>query len=91
MSIEKRMQDFEKVSEKNGASENVSKRMAEFNKVIGETKHHSSDKTGLLPFGLKRNRPCPHCGEFMEIQEVTADDATYLCGSCHKVSKVKLD
>ncbi|WP_069999671.1 hypothetical protein [Cellulosilyticum sp. I15G10I2] len=90
MSIEKRMQDFEKVSEKNLTSEDVSKRMAEFDKVASETKHHSNDKTGSLPYGLKRYRPCPQCGEFMEIQEFAADAATYLCSTCHKATQVKL-
>ncbi len=89
MSIEKRMQDFEKVSEKHLDAEDVSKRMEGFEKVPADTKHISHDKTGSLPYGLKRFRPCPYCGEFMEIQEFIADGATYLCGSCHKVSKVK--
>ncbi|MDF2612335.1 MAG: hypothetical protein K0S71_121 [Clostridia bacterium] len=91
MSIEKRMQDFEKVSEKQFAAEDVSKRMEEFDKVTADKKRLSNDKTGALPYGLKRYRPCPHCGEFMEIQEVMADGANYLCSSCHKVSKIKLE
>ena len=88
MSIEKRMQDFEKVSEKQTASEDVSKRMDEFDKVA-ESKQASGDKTGALPYGLKRFRPCPHCGEFMEIQEYITGGASYLCKACKQVSEVK--
>jgi len=90
MSIEKRMQDFEKISEKQQGVEDVPKRMEEFDKVTADKKRLSNDKTGSLPYGLKRYRPCPHCGEFMEIQEVMKDGATYLCNACCKVSKVKL-
>lgn len=90
MSIEKRMQDFEKVSQKQEGVEDVPKRMAEFDKVPGASKQVSHEKTGSLPFGLKRYRPCPYCGEFMEIQEVIKDEATYLCDACNKVSKIKV-
>lgn len=90
MSIEKRMQDFEKVSQKQSTAEDVDSRMEEFEKVIGDTKHVSSEKTGSLPYGLKRYRPCPYCGEFMEIQEVTKNGGTYLCNACNKVSRVEV-
>jgi hypothetical protein len=91
MSIEKRMQDFEKISEKQLTTEDVSKRMEEFDKVQEDTKRVSREKTGSLPYGLKRYSPCPYCGEFMEIQEVNDKDAAYLCDYCHKTSKIKLN
>lgn len=90
MSIEKRMQEFEKVSDKQLTTEDVTKRMEEFNKVLEDTKNTSHDKTGSLPYGLKRFRPCPYCGEFMEIQEVTADGGVYQCSSCSKTSKIEI-
>lgn len=89
MSIEKRMQEFEKVSQKPESVEDVTKRMEEFEKVPGAVKQGTHEKTGTLPFGLKRFRPCPHCSEFMEIYEVKKDGADYFCKNCSKVVNVK--
>lgn len=85
------MQEFEKVSDKRLTSEDVSKRMEEFDKVPSNFSGHAHDKTGTLPYGLKRYRPCPSCGEFMEIQEYISDGANYLCKSCGKTLQVKID
>lgn len=91
MSIEKRMQDFQKVSDKNFAPEDVSKRMEDFDKVKESVQPQKEDKTGNLPYGFKRYRPCPKCSEIMEIQELIADKATYVCGSCHEIFKLTID
>jgi formamidopyrimidine-DNA glycosylase len=83
------MEEFEKIAEKQVTPKEVSERMAEFDKVAGASKRTGGDKTGTLPYGLKRYSPCPRCGEFMEIQEVK-ETAVYLCKGCNKISTVEL-
>lgn len=83
MSVESRMDEFEKVSDKQKAHD-VSGRMAEFEQVDKTQKHTDKDKNSTLPYGIKRLRPCPECGEFMEIQEIRENKATYYCQGCKK-------
>ena len=66
MSVESRMGEFEKVSDKEN-TQDVSKRMDEFEQVDRTQKKFSKDKFGILPYGMKKIRPCPNCGEIMEI------------------------
>ena len=81
MSVESRMDEFEKVSDKKTAQD-VSRRMQEFEQVDKSQKYPSKDKSGTLPYGIKRLRPCPECGETMEIHEIKEDEAVYHCKSC---------
>ncbi|MBE6024865.1 MAG: hypothetical protein E7231_17075 [Cellulosilyticum sp.] len=84
MSVESRMDEFEKVSDKKNTHD-VSGRMEEFEQVDKRNKYIDKDKTGVLPYGIKRLKSCPVCGEFMEIQEIKEKDALYYCKGCQKV------
>lgn len=83
MSIESRMDEFTKVSEK-GAKEDVRVRMDEFEPVPEHQKFSTKEKNSALPFGFKRFKTCPTCNEFMEIQEVKGHEAIYKCEVCNK-------
>ena len=87
MSVETRMDEFEKVSDKKDIHD-VSSRMAEFEQVDKGSKHSSKDKFGTLPYGIKRVRPCLECGEFMEIQEIKEKEAIYYCKHCDKTISI---
>ena len=85
MKIESRMDEFEKIADKKPV-EDVKKRMAEFEQVDRTISSASSDKESTLPFGLKRYKTCPYCGEIMEIHEISSQKAVYRCKTCHKES-----
>lgn len=89
MSIESRMDEFEKVSHKT-TEQDVKERMEEFDPVDKVQKKLTKEKTSTLPYGLKRYKTCPHCGEFMEIHELKETEATYLCKNCKQRTTVKI-
>lgn len=84
MKIEARMNEFEKVSNKKPV-EDVSKRMKDFEQVERKAALEGQHKEGALPFGLKRYKACPHCGEIMEIYKIEEGKAVYQCKACEKV------
>lgn len=90
MSVESRMDEFAKVSDKNMAQD-VSGRMAEFEQVDKTQKYPSKDKVGALPYGIKPLRPCTECGEVMELQEIKGESAIYYCKSCDKQVSVAVN
>ena len=83
MSIESRMDEFEKVSHKE-EKKDVKQRMDEFEEVANKQGSSSKEKSASLPYGLKRYNTCPYCGEFMEIDEVQGRKGAYKCLSCKK-------
>lgn len=83
MSVESRMEGFEKVANKEEAHD-VSKLMDEFQEVYKAHKTASKDKLAALPFGIKSVRLCPECGEFMEIKEIMEGKAIYYCKGCRE-------
>jgi len=84
MKIEDRMGDFEKVADKVLAKDDkeVKERMTDFEAVTKGKEHDKGDST--LPFGLKRYKTCPECGEFMEIHKIEEGKAIYRCKNCEK-------
>ena len=90
MSVESRMDEFTKVSDKKNAQD-VSGRMSEFEPVDKSQKYSSKDKASTLPYGIKCTRPCPECGEFMEIQEIKEKEAIYYCKTCGKIQSVLIE
>lgn len=81
MRVEFRMEEFEKVSHK-GTAQDVTERMAEFEVVDKVAKYPSKEKSGTLPYGVKRFKMCAQCGEIMEIHELDEKEVTYCCKSC---------
>ena len=89
MSVESRMDEFKKVSN-NKVMQDVSGRMEGFEKTKKLKKDNLKDKFGALPYGIKGVKPCPQCGEFMEIEEIKEKKAIYLCKNCHQSFEVIL-
>lgn len=84
MSIETRMDEFEKVADKSEVQKEViEERMNEF-EITGKKSKKSSKRASALPYGLKEHRPCPFCGECMTIHEVKENSAVYVCRNCKK-------
>lgn len=83
MSIEKRMDEFKKVADKQKAHD-VSKQMDEFKEVYKIKPKIKQDTSGELPYHIKRYRICDRCSEPMEIQEIHKDKAIYYCTTCQK-------
>lgn len=83
MSIETRMDEFEKVSNKE-QPQDVSNRMAEFEAVDKYQKKLSKEKYSTLPYGIKRYKTCPQCDEIMEIHEIKGANVIYKCKTCHQ-------
>lgn len=90
MSVESRMGEFEKVSDKEN-NQDVSKRMDEFEQVDRTQKKFSKDKFGILPYGMKKIRPCPNCGEIMEIEEIKEKEAIYYCKACNLTKSILIE
>ena len=88
MSIESRMDEFEKVSH-NKEKKDIKKRMDEFEEVAKHQGSSSKEKSASLPYGLKRYNTCPYCGEFMEIDEVQGRVGTYKCTKCKKEATIE--
>ncbi len=83
MSVESRMDEFLKVADKQNIRD-VSGRMSEFEQVEKVTQYPSKDRFGTLPYGIKKVKSCPDCGEFIEIQEIKDNTAIYFCEACGK-------
>lgn len=81
MSIESRMDEFERVSNKKIATD-VTGRMEEFEPVDKDQKLPAKEKISTLPYGVKRLKACLTCGEMMEIREFKEDEVIYICKSC---------
>ena len=81
MSIESRMDEFERVSNKKIATD-VTGRMEEFEPVDKDQKLPAKEKIITLPYGVKRLKACLTCGEMMEIREFKEDEVVYICKSC---------
>lgn len=81
MRIQDRMDEFKKVSNRD-THQKVEERMKDFNQVIKETKEKQEEKESALPYGFKRYRACPECGEFMEIHSIKDKKAFYCCHHC---------
>ena len=81
MSIESRMDEFEKVAHKKSVT-NVEGRMEEFETVTKEKKLSSKEKISTLPYGVKRFKACTACEEMMEICEFKEHEVVYICKSC---------
>lgn len=90
MNVESRMDEFEKVANKEEAHD-VSELMAEFEKVNKAHAEGSKDKQGTLPFGIKSRKPCPECGDFMEIKEIKEDKALYYCKTCRETVVISVE
>lgn len=90
MSIEKRMDEFKKVADKQNTHD-VSKQMDEFKEVIKMKSHLKQDISGELPYHIKRYKICDRCGEPMEIQEINKDKAIYYCATCQKGVKQAIE
>lgn len=88
MSIEARMEEFEKVSDKEQIQD-VSSRMAEFKTVDKQQKRLSEEKYSTLPYGIKRYKTCPQCDEIMEIYEIKGSHTIYKCKSCHQYTAIQ--
>lgn len=83
MSIESRMDEFERVSNKK-LIQDVPECMDEFESVDKGHILPIKEKTSTLPYGVKRFKTCPSCGEFMEIHELKGEEAIYHCHTCDK-------
>lgn len=83
MSIESRMDEFERVSNKK-LVQDVPKCMDEFEPVDKTPILPIKEKNSTLPYGIKRFKTCPSCGEFMEIHELKDGEAIYQCRTCDK-------
>ncbi len=81
MSIESRMDEFEKVSNKKLMTD-ISGRMEEFEPVDKDKNLPTKEKTSTLPYGVKRFKSCALCGEIMEIHEFKEEEVSYICKSC---------
>lgn len=81
MSIESRMDEFERVSNKKKVTD-VTGRMEEFDSVDKDQKLPTKEKTSTLPHGVKRLKACSACGEMMEIREFKEYEVIYICKSC---------
>jgi len=81
MSIESRMDEFEKVSSKKLATD-ISERMEEFEPIEKDKNLPTKGKTSTLPYGVKRFKTCVMCGEIMEIHEFKEQEVVYTCKSC---------
>lgn len=81
MSIESRMDEFERVSNKKVVTD-VTGRMGEFEPVDKNQKLPTKEKTSTLPYGVKRLKTCVVCGEMMEIREFKEHEVIYICKSC---------
>ena len=91
MSIETRMDEFQKVADKvEVEKESINERMNEFETTEKKNKK-SSKRASALPYGLKEHRPCPFCGEHMTISEVKENEAEYICQNCKKQVTVTLN
>lgn len=90
MNVESRMDEFEKVSHK-ATNQDVEGRMDEFKTADKTQKHLIKEKSSsTLPYGLKRYKTCPNCGEFMEIDELKETEAIYSCKSCKQKMNIKI-
>lgn len=89
MNVESRMDEFEKVSHK-ATKQDIKERMGEFDPVDKVQKQLTKEKSSTLPYGLKRYKTCPHCGEFMEIHELKETEAIYICKSCEQRTTIKM-
>lgn len=91
MKIEDRMGDFEKVADKLPTQDDavIKTRMMDFEVVSREKEQYKGDST--LPYGLKRYKECPSCGEFMEIHKIEERKAVYRCKSCEKEVSQSID
>lgn len=90
MKIQDRMDEFEKVADKKIVP-HTEQRMADFDKVEKETNKETNKETikhkDNLPYGIKRYKTCPKCGEIMEIYSIEDKKAIYNCHYCgHKMS-----
>ena len=81
MSIESRMEEFEKVSHKKEAAD-VKERMEEFETIDKDKKTQDKEKESTLPYGVKRFKVCTACDEMMEISEFKAHEVIYICKAC---------
>lgn len=81
MSIESRMDEFEKISHKKGVTD-VEGRMEEFETIEKEKKLPTKEKISTLPYGMKRFKVCTACDEMMEISEFKEHEVIYICKSC---------
>lgn len=81
MGIESRMDGFKKVGSKEYV-EDVQERMKDFEEVDRHKGHEIEYKQSTLPFGLKKYKNCPHCGEFMEIEAIETKEVIYRCKHC---------
>ncbi|PHV69878.1 hypothetical protein CS063_13655 [Sporanaerobium hydrogeniformans] len=86
MKIEQRMDEFQKVATtKEGTP--VEERMDEFHKPQPSKTAKTplpSKATSELPYGLKAHKPCLFCSGTLELQEVRASEALYLCSNCQR-------
>ena len=62
----------------------IESRMDEFEPVDKGHTLPTKEKTSTLPYGVKRFKTCPSCGEFMEIHELKGEEAIYHCHTCDK-------
>ncbi len=90
MSVESRMDEFERVSNKQIKSD-IKGRMEDFKEVDKSQTHTGKEKSSTLPYGLKRFRSCPHCDEFMEIHEVKDKQAIYHCPNCNRRISIDIE
>lgn len=81
MSIESRMDEFERVSNKKVMTD-IAGRMEEFETVDKTKNLPTKEKTSTLPYGVKRFKTCAACGEVMEIHEFKEQEVVYTCKSC---------
>ena len=81
MSIESRMEEFEKVSHKKEVT-NVKERMEGFETIDKDKKIETKEKVSTLPYGVKRFKVCTACDEMMEISEFKTHEVVYICKAC---------
>lgn len=86
MNIEQRMNEFRKTGTTKEGSP-VENRMDEFHKPEPSKVTKSSSQSASsspLPYGLKSHKPCPFCSGILDLQEVKANEALYLCQDCKR-------
>ena len=89
MSIESRMDEFKKVPHKE-VKQDIDGRMEGFEAVYKGQKQEPKEKNSTLPYGYKRYKTCPHCGEIMEIHELKETEAIYICKDCKQIATIEI-
>ena len=64
--------------------------MESFETVQKVARPSIKDKSGTLPYGYKRYKTCPHCGEIMEIYELKEAEAIYICKDCKQRTAIEM-